>query len=104
MMDIVERLKSPVRFAAETQEHAKLRHFHERHEAAAEITALRAENERLRAGMNDALRRNIVTDCHQILTAALIWKPNDKWCQCANRFVSSCVCTAALAPQEQNDG
>jgi hypothetical protein len=56
-----------------------------------------AENERLRADMNDALNRHGVTDCHQILTAALRWKPNDKWCQCANNFVSSCVCTTYLA-------
>jgi hypothetical protein len=89
--DIVERLKSLAVFMSNGQFISPVAF-----EATAQITALRAENERLRAGMNNALRRNLVTDCHHTLTAALTCKPNDKWCQCANNFVSSCVCTAYL--------
>lgn len=42
--ELKKRLRTPVRFGAETQEQAKQRHFKERHEAADAIESLQAEN------------------------------------------------------------
>jgi hypothetical protein len=53
--ELKKRLRSPVRFGAETQEQAKRRHFMERKEAATALESQSAEIARLKAELEEAL-------------------------------------------------